>query len=179
MYFVVIPAKVKSVVKDIPGEVFTQKLVSNHTEAKVKVPNRTNSRKTVDVVAFKANETSVFPGLRIRLDGVIMTRTPALSRPIAPPYFAYEKLALHFKPFQVQDQTHVGKHPERLTDAAGPSCCFIAFLPTQSLSPVRHGLQICFCKKEVTHTLLGFNAVATCIYRERKKVHCFLWTQVS
>ena len=44
MYFVVIPAKVKSVVNDIPGEVLTQKLVSNHTEAKVKVPNRTNSR---------------------------------------------------------------------------------------------------------------------------------------
>ena len=40
LYFVVIPAKVKSVVKDIPGEVFTQKLVSNHTEAKVKVPKQ-------------------------------------------------------------------------------------------------------------------------------------------
>ena len=53
MYFVVIPAKFKSIVKDIPGEVFTQKLVSNHTEAKVKVPNRTNSRKFVQI--FETN----------------------------------------------------------------------------------------------------------------------------
>ena len=41
--------------QDIPGEVFTQKLVSNHTEAKVKVPNRTNSRKSSDFREYEQN----------------------------------------------------------------------------------------------------------------------------
>ena len=78
-----------------------------------------------------------------RPGGVIMRMAPVLSRPIVPPLFAYEKLALHFKPFQVQDETQVGKHPERLTDAAGQTGCFIAFPPTQpnpTPSQVRHGL---------------------------------------
>ena len=34
----------------------------------------------MDVAAYKANETLVFPGLRIRPGGVIMSSAPVLSR---------------------------------------------------------------------------------------------------
>ena len=54
-----------------------------------------------------------------------MIMSAVQTRPIAPSLLADEELALHFKPFQFQDETNMGKHHEQLSDDQGKTRFFI------------------------------------------------------